>query len=331
TKFQIIDVKSNGTHVVLHPETDADHVVAGTAKEVPTKTKIADWNARSSELVSARKGKTTMSAKIDEIDLKLTPAKLIEAVKTVDGAGSGLDADTIDGINVSDTVVSNKSMWTSAKTTEELDKRVKSTDVTSEAQPNKILKLNSNRLLPTGITGNAATASSLINKVGIALSGDVTGEFQIKGDESTSINVPIVVKDDSHTHSSILTRGVAITVDDEVKTTSNLWSADKVFKEIAAQVKDEVVLDEQEQEISLGSLIKVKYGKVDMSNTNGANITFKTPFVAKVLFDGFSVETADQNIPVVTKPIDSLTVNGASYNYGAMSTAGTLTWFVVGI
>ena len=57
--MQIIDVNSAGSEVVLHPESNADYIVNGLTNKVPQISEVADWNAKSKELVDARKGKSS--------------------------------------------------------------------------------------------------------------------------------------------------------------------------------------------------------------------------------------------------------------------------------
>lgn len=200
--MQIIDVDTNGSEVVLHPETNADFIVSGATYKVPKIIEITDWNARSKELIEARKGKTSLKLKIDEIDNALKPLSLLESIKTVDGSGSGLDADTVDGRTVDDANDSSTSLWTAEKVITELKKKVNNVDVVTVATANKLLRLDSNGLLPTSITKNSATTTKFINDLTFKFTGDVTGSVVFNGSEKTK-TVSLQVENNSHTHDEL--------------------------------------------------------------------------------------------------------------------------------
>ncbi len=199
--LQIVNVNQNGGTTVYHPETNADFVRSGSEFKVPAILNINDWIRKSSEVESARKGKESLKDKIDEIDGKLEAQSLLNAIKTVDGAGSGLDADRIDGKEINDALINDMSIWTSVKTKTELDKKVDKTDISTTSAANKILRLNDQGLLPASITGNAVTANRLLNPRTINLTGDVTGSFEFNG--SSNVSFDVEVKDNSHSHSSL--------------------------------------------------------------------------------------------------------------------------------
>ncbi|MNB96350.1 hypothetical protein D3C75_435490 [compost metagenome] len=68
---------------------------------------------------------------------------------------------------------------------------VASTDVVTTAAASKILKLDTSGLLPTGITGNAATATKLVTARTLATSGDATGSISFDG--SANVTIPLVL------------------------------------------------------------------------------------------------------------------------------------------
>lgn len=204
--MQIIDVNSAGSEVVLHPESNADYIVNGLTNKVPQISEVADWNAKSKELVDARKGKSSLKAKIDELDTAVSPANLLASLKTVDGSGSGLDADTVDGRTVNDSNVSDNALWTSSKTMAELNKKVNSVDVSTTAMANKILKLDGNGDLPTNITKNSATTDRFKQNLTLQFSGDVAGIVQFNGSEGTK-NVNMQIADNSHNHNELIGNG----------------------------------------------------------------------------------------------------------------------------
>ena len=200
--MQIIDVNENGAEIVLHPETNADYVETGTIFKIPKIVEISDWNNKSKEIVDARKGQSSLLAKINLIDTALRAENILKVLKTVDGSGSGLDADLVDGRTVDDDALDNNSLWTSLKTKAEINKMVAKTEVVSVATPNKILQLDNKGMLPTSITKNAATATRLENPVTINYTGDVTGEVSFVGNGETR-SVDLQVKDNSHKHNKL--------------------------------------------------------------------------------------------------------------------------------
>ena len=177
-KFQITRVDTNGTVSVLHPETNADQVVDGSVNKISKKTEVSDWNAKSREVAEARLGKTTLKEKIESIDTALEPINILTALKTVDGSGSGLDADTVDGRTVDDTKATSSNLWTGQKVANELGKKLNTTEITKIAQAEKVLRLNSEAKLEADVKGNADTATSWRKPSTITLAGDVSGNFR---------------------------------------------------------------------------------------------------------------------------------------------------------
>lgn len=200
--MQIIDVNTSGSEVVLHPETNADFVTSGATFKVPKIIEISDWNARSKELTDARKGESSLKLKIDKIDNALKPLSILEVLKTVDGSGSGLDADTVDGKTVDDSNDSNTSLWTAEKTLKELAKKVNNSDVVASAAANKILRLDGNGSFPASITKNSATTSKFINDLTFNFRGDVTGSVVFNGSERDKA-IDLQVVNNSHTHNQL--------------------------------------------------------------------------------------------------------------------------------
>ena len=76
-----------------------------------------------------------------------------------------------------------------------LNNKVDTSEVTTTATANKILKLNSSGKLPASITGNAdgnaATATKLQTARTISITGDATGSTTFDGSANTSINVTL--------------------------------------------------------------------------------------------------------------------------------------------
>ena len=202
--MQIIDVGTSGEETVLHPETTADYVEAGRTYKVPKITEINNWEDKSSEVEAARKGLPNLKGKIDTIDTALLAGNLLNKIKEVDGSGCGLDADKIDGRDVNDSDSSSSSLWTANKISTELGKKVDASSVVSEAQPNKILKLNSDKLLPASINGNASTASTFRIPETISFSGGVLGKMTIKGGQTQDVNIKVV--NNGHEHNKLFSK-----------------------------------------------------------------------------------------------------------------------------
>lgn len=360
-KFQITHINTSGTVSVLHPETNADQVVDGSINKIPKKTEVSDWNAKSQEVAEARLGKTTLKEKIESIDTALEPINILTALKTVDGSGSGLDADTVDGRTVDDTKATSSNLWTGQKVANELGKKLNTTEITKIAQAEKVLRLNSEAKLEADVKGNADTATSWRKPSTITLAGDVSGSFSIAGNEGSPINVATQVKDDSHNHSYMVKGANRLEMGTnhivEFKKTGDILSAIDAngnFTGSAAKVGGYKVdnsvmgetiwtsrkiteaitdiganIDTNKQTIKIGNSLKIKYGTVNIANLSTVSITFDEPF-QMVLFDGNSLESVDTD-QFCTKKSGTLTTRGVQYTLNKTATKGTLTWFVVGV
>ena len=360
-KFQITHINTSGTVSVLHPETNADQVVDGSINKISKKTEVSDWNAKSREVAEARLGKTTLKEKIESIDTALEPINILTALKTVDGSGSGLDADTVDGRTVDDTKATSSSLWTGQKVANELGKKLNTTEITKIAQAEKVLRLNSEAKLEADVKGNADTATSWRKPSTITLAGDVSGSFSIAGNEGSPISVATQVKDDSHNHSYMVKganrlemgtnnivefkktgttlsaidtngnfTGSAAKVGgyrvDNSATGETIWTSRKITEAIA-DIGAKV--DTDRKTIQIGNSLKIKYGTVNIANLSTVSITFDEPF-QMVLFDGNSLESVDTD-QFCTKKSGTLTTRGVQYALNKTATKGTLTWFVVGM
>lgn len=200
--MQIIDVNENGAEVVLHPETNADYVETGTIFKVPKIVDISDWNNKSKEIVDARKGQSSLLAKINLIDTALRAENILKALKTVDGSGSGLDADLVDGRSVDDNALDTNTLWTSLKTNTEINKKISLTEAVALPTPYKILKMDKNGHLPTDITGNAVSADRFKNPITINFTGAVQGNVKLTGNGETR-DVSLTIEDNSHGHNKL--------------------------------------------------------------------------------------------------------------------------------
>ena len=360
-KFQITHINTSGTVSVLHPETNADQVVDGSINKISKKTEVSDWNAKSQEVAEARLGKTTLKEKIESIDTALEPINILTALKTVDGSGSGLDADTVDGRTVDDTKATSSNLWTGQKVANELGKKLNTTEITKIAQAEKVLRLNSEAKLEADVKGNADTATSWRKPSTITLAGDVSGSFSIAGNEGSPISVATQVKDDSHNHSYMVKGANRLEMGTnnivEFKKTGDILSAIDIngnFTGSAAKVGGYKVdnsgvgeaiwtsrkiteaitdigakVDTDRKTIQIGNSLKIKYGTVNIANLSTVSITFDEPF-QMVLFDGNSLESVDTD-QFCTKKSGTLTTRGVQYTLNKTTTKGTLTWFVVGV
>lgn len=207
-------INADGSITLFHYQTNADIVVDGASKRVPTNAEATKWNATSTEVNNARTalGGTTygsLDLRLENIETNVLPANLLTAIKTVDGSGSGLDSDLVDGCGVNDSSAASATvLWTSNKIKTNLDAKVDDTEVSTVATANKLLKLNASGLLPAGITGNAATATKLATGRNISLSGDATGSVLFDGTSNVAISVS--VGDNTHNHSGVSTNGTTI-------------------------------------------------------------------------------------------------------------------------
>lgn len=365
--FQITEINSSGQVMVLHPESNADNILTGSTFRVPTILNINDWVSKSEELVSARKGKASLVEKINEIDTALQASELLKAIKTVDGANSGLDADLIDGKNVSDDMATLENIWTANKTNLEISKRLMATEVVTSPTAGKVLRLNADGKMATDLIGNADTATSFKSPVSINLIGDVLGSFIIRGNETSATNVNIEVKDNSHNHNSITNGTTAINVSssdiaDFIKngktvskiesngnftgsanavnglsvnnnvSTNSLWSSDKINKELATiqnLVNAMILTDEAKGTIKLGDII-INYGKINLATKSNVTAIFGTPFKSKILFDSFSLGGTDMELKCL-KNLATQTLDKIDYTLNKTATNGVVTWFAVGM
>lgn len=326
--FQITQVAQNGNATVFHPESNADLILTGSTYRVPTINQITDWDSKSTEVVNARKGESNLKAKIDKIDLALTPQELLRVIKTVDGSNSGLDADLVDGCGVNDDTATSSNLWTANRTQMKLNEKVNSSDVVTSSTANKILKLNNNGDLPASVTGNANTATALARTLSMNFGGDVTGTTSFTGKEG-SINVNLEIKDNSHTHTSL----GAVSVDDTKQDALSLWTALKVSQELSNLAKEgiaytDAMVKTKDNEISIGGL-KIKYGTIDVKNKNTVDLEFETPF-EKIFFSNHCCETSDVNLVANIVP-GTITNSGMMFNLNTVALDGNLNWFAVGI
>lgn len=106
----------------------------------------------------------------------VTASDILTKIKTIDGSGSGVDADLLDGYHAT---------------------------ITSSANTIAVSDANNNITATTftgALSGNAATATKLATARTISLTGDVTGSASFDGSGNSSIAV--TVTDNSHAHTS---------------------------------------------------------------------------------------------------------------------------------
>ena len=359
--LQIIDVETDGRETILHPETTADYVEAGSTYKVPKISEITDWEAKSDEIEAARKGLPNLKGKIDAIDTSLQAANLLSTIKGVDGSGSGLDADLVDGKNVNDGDVSTSSLWTANKITTELGKKVNSSDITAVAAPNKILKLNSDSILPASINGNASTASTFRVPTTINLNGDVNGKLTIRGGETVSVDLSVV--DNSHNHSQIKSSGVAAiettgsgniadfkkkgsvvsSIDDRGNFTgqaasvqgytvsntnpSQLWTGEKITQEIEKKFSE--LSKTGANFIKIGPVTYI-YGEAQAKTVSSITIKLSPSVSSKIISESYIITSDNNNLTCVK---DSRSNNSSIIlNFNQTTSASTkVNWYIASI
>ena len=134
---------------------------------------------------------TADNTKLDGIEAGATAdqtaAEILASLKTVDGSGSGLDADLLDG--------QSGAYYRNAT-------NLNAGTINDARLPNSI---------SSNITGNAATATKLATARTISLSGDVTGSTTFNGSGNATITA--VVADDSHNHTIANVDGLQTALD----------------------------------------------------------------------------------------------------------------------
>ncbi len=112
---------------------------------------------------------------------------ILNLLLTVDGTGSGLDADLLDGYNTSVSAVANT-----------------------------VVVRDSNGDIVSDLNGNASTASRLLNTITISLSGDVSGSTLFNG--SSNVTITAQVLDNSHNHTIANVTGLQAALDSVLNT-----------------------------------------------------------------------------------------------------------------
>ena len=359
--LQIIDVEANGDETILHPETTADYVEAGSTYKVPKISEITDWEAKSDEIEAARKGLPNLKGKIDEIDTSLQAANLLSTIKGVDGSGSGLDADLVDGKNVNDEDASTSSLWTANKITTELNKKTNAVDVVGVATPNKILKLNSDGVLPANVKGNASTASAFNVAETINLTGDVTGQLVVKGGQTKSVSLSVV--DDSHNHSGLVNSnpvelkttgsgniadfkvsgsirssidskgnftGQAASVQGYTVSNSNpsqLWTGSKITEEIEKKVGE--FSKTGVNFVKVGP-ITYAYGEVQANRVSNVTIKVSPSITSKIISENYIISSDNNSLTYVK---DARSNNDSIIlNFNKITSASTkVNWYIASI
>jgi hypothetical protein len=148
-----------------------------------------------------------------ELDSKLpsasyTASDVLTKIKTVDGAASGLDADTLDGMQPS---TSNTA----------------TTVVQRDASGNF-----SAGTITANLTGNASSATVLATARSISLAGDATGSTSFNG--SGDVSLTVTVADNSHLHTIANVTGLQTALDGKAAV-NHIHSLDSI---VANQLSD---------------------------------------------------------------------------------------------
>ena len=131
-----------------------------------------------------------------------TASEILTLLKTVDGSGSGIDADLLDG--------QEGAYYLNAS-------NINTGTISDSYLPDTIT---------SDITGNAATTTKLATARTISLTGDVTGNVSFDGSANVSITATVV--DDSHNHIISNVDGLQTVLDSKLGASANAISATKL-------------------------------------------------------------------------------------------------------
>ena len=182
-----------GWTALSYPTAAGTDLGSTTATNSVTVTSSTGTNATLAAATTSAAGVMTSSdkSKLDGVESGATAdqsaSEILTAIKTVDGSGSGLDADYLDG--------NEGSYYRNA----------------SNINAGTIGDAYLPATISSDITGNAATASSLATARTIGLSGDVSGSASFNG--SANITISATVADDSHNHIISNVDGLQTTLD----------------------------------------------------------------------------------------------------------------------
>ena len=140
-----------------------------------------------------------------------TASEILTLLKTVDGSGSGVDADLLDG--------QEGAYYLNAS-------NINTGTINDSYLPDTIT---------SDITGNAATATKLATARTIALIGDVTGDVSFDG--SANVSITTTVADDSHNHIISNVDGLQAALDSKANQ-SNTYTKTEVDNSLALKVDD---------------------------------------------------------------------------------------------
>ena len=140
-----------------------------------------------------------------------TASEILTLRKTVDGSGSGVDADLLDG--------QEGAYYLNAS-------NINTGTINDSYLPDTIT---------SDITGNAATATKLATARTIALIGDVTGDVSFDG--SANVSITTTVADDSHNHIISNVDGLQAALDSKANQ-SNTYTKTEVDNSLALKVDD---------------------------------------------------------------------------------------------
>jgi len=231
--------------------------------------------------------------------------------------------------------------------------KLDSSEVTTTATANKLLRLDSNAKLPASITGNAdgnaATATKLQTTRTISLSGDVTGSANFDGSSNVTINATVV--DDSHNHvisnidnlqsildakasvshthtSSEITDFNEVTQDAIGAILTDTSTIDFTYDDTNNQIKADVKPNSSNQKVAVSKNSTTPTGTRKQINfKDGTNISVTVAdnatndAVDVTITNTYTHPTGDGNLHV---PATGTTNNGKVLKAGA--TAGSLSW-----
>lgn len=176
-----------------------------------------------------------------------TASEILTLLKTVDGSGSGVDADLLDG--------QEGAYYLNAS-------NINTGTINDSYLPDTIT---------SDITGNAATATKLATARTISLTGDVTGDVSFDG--SANVSITTTVADDSHNHVISNVDGLQDSLDSKANQ-STTYTKVEVDNALALKVDD--------TEIASVNLLRAdKY----LASQNIANMLYTDGNLSKIRYN----------------------------------------------
>ena len=198
TKIKTVDGAGSGLDADLLDGNSSAHYATAASVTSEASTRASADTALDTRVTTAE---TKLSGIEAGATADQTAAEILTAIKTVDGTGSGLDADTLDGNQATafataaqgataDSAVQNLGDLSITATAAELNKLDGVTATTAELNYTDGVTSN----IQTQLNGKQASGAYLTGNQTITLSGDATG--------SGTTSIAVTVADDSHNHSS---------------------------------------------------------------------------------------------------------------------------------